>query len=114
MIEYRHITHRAIDLRGRATGSGLALRGQFCLRRLTQNTFSRGQETHALEVLRNRLNPFATEPRDCKDILDPLGVGFMIPAPALPCLKPRGGVPPGIEQVGAEPFPFATRETHFK
>jgi len=62
----------------------------------------------------DRLDTFATETFHFKDILDPIMIGLMIPPPAIHGLELRSGVPPGIEQVGAEHFHFATREPHFK
>src|SRR5580765_7421808 len=114
MVEHRHITHCAIDLRGCATGSGLALGGQCCLRRLTQNTLPRGQEDHTREILPNRLHTFATEPLNLKDILEPIMIGFMLPAPALDSFEFYRRVAPRIEQVGAEHFPVPTREEYFQ
>src|SRR5260221_14748323 len=97
MFHYGYVTHRAIYLRRITARPSLTLRRQHRLGRFTQNTLQGGQEDHAIEVLRDGVDTVATEALDFKDILNPIMIGLMLPAPAVHGLELSRGIGLGIE-----------------
>jgi hypothetical protein len=90
-VDQRDVAHRPIDLRHRLTLPVLTLGGQGRLHRFSQDAFQAGQEDHPVEVLLYRGEGCPTEVLQLKDVLDPVKIGLLPPAPAMTSLNSSRG-----------------------
>src|SRR5215813_5652663 len=118
--QQRHHAVAQADITQRPIDTGFSLRlsllvafVQGRLRTFRQDTFKRCQKDHRIEVLLDGVLAQATETFDFKDILEPVVVGLVAPAPAIDLIELCCRILSLIPQRGQQDFGFTRREREF-